>query len=70
MQHKLSGGGTFTPFYSPDSFGAVSGSFSKVILVDATLLTDFFDIVDNRHKNFLLSDSSIQILAFLSIYYE
>ena len=65
MQHKLSGGGTFTPFYSPDSFGAVSGSFSKVILVDAALLTDFFDIVDIAIKI-----SFFQILAFLSIYYE
>ena len=37
--------------YSTDGFGTVSGSFSKFILVDATLLTDFFDIVDNRHKN-------------------
>ncbi len=65
MQHKLSGGGTFTPFYSPDSFGAVSGSFSKVILVmprcsriSLILLTIAIKI------------SFFQILAFLSIYYE
>ena len=36
---------------SCDSFGAVSDSSGKVILVNATLLSDFSDIIGNRHKN-------------------
>ena len=51
QQHKLGGWGAFPTFYSTDGFGTVSGSFSKFILVDATLFSDFSDIIGNRHKN-------------------
>ena len=43
--------GTVPTFYPADSFCAVSDSSGKVILVNATLLPDFSDIIGNRHKN-------------------
>ena len=46
-KHKLGGGGAVPTLYPADSFGAVSDSSGKVILVNATLFADFFDIVDN-----------------------
>ena len=50
-QHKFGRWGAVPTLYPADSFGAVSDSSGKVILVNATLFADFFDIVDNRHKN-------------------
>ena len=47
-KHKLGGGGAVPTLYPADSFGAVSDSSGKVILVNATL---FSDIIGNRHKN-------------------
>ena len=44
-------GGAVPTLYPADSFGAVSDSSGKVILVNATLLSDFSDIIGNRHKN-------------------
>ena len=43
--------GSCPTFYPTDSFGAVSNSSGKIILVNATLLPDFSDIIGNRHKN-------------------
>jgi len=44
--------GVLSPrLYPADSFGAVSDSSGKVILVNATLLPEFSDIIGNRHKN-------------------
>ena len=50
-QHKLGRWGAVSTFYPADSFCAVSDSSGKVILVNATLLPDFSDIIGNRHKN-------------------
>ena len=50
-QHKFGRWSTVPTFYPADSFGAVSDSSGKVILVNATLLSDFSDIIGNRHKN-------------------
>ena len=50
-QHKLGRWGAVSTFYPADSFGAVSDSSGKVILVNATLFPDFSDIIGNRHKN-------------------
>ena len=50
-QHKLGRWGAVSTFYPADSFGAVSDSSGKVILVNATLFSDFSDIIGNRHKN-------------------
>ena len=44
-------GGAVPTFYPADSFGAESDSSGKVILVNATLFSDFSDIIGNRHKN-------------------
>ena len=50
-QHKFGRWGAVPTLYPADSFGAVSDSSGKVILVNATLLSDFSDIIGNRHKN-------------------
>ena len=50
-QHKLGRWGAVSTLYPADSFGAVSDSSGKVILVNATLFSDFSDIIGNRHKN-------------------
>ena len=50
-QHKFGRWGIVPTFYPADSFGAVSDGSGEVILVNATLLPDFFDIIGNRHKN-------------------
>ena len=44
-QHKLGRWGAVSTFYPADSFGAVSDSSGKVILVNATLFSDFSDII-------------------------
>lgn len=55
-EHKFSGRGTFPTLYTPNGFCAVSGSFSEVILMNASLLPDFFYIIYNSHNNtFFLS---------------
>ena len=43
-QHKLGRWGAVPTFYPADSFGAESDSSGKVILVNATLFSDFSDI--------------------------
>ena len=43
--------GAVPTLYPADSFGAVSDSSGKAILVNATLLPNFSDIIGNRHKN-------------------
>ena len=43
--------GAIPTFYPTDSFGAVSDSSGKVILVNATLFTDFSDIIIEEQKN-------------------
>ena len=50
-QHKFGRWGAVSTLYPADSFGAVSNSRGKVILVNATLFPDFSDIIGNRHKN-------------------
>ena len=43
--------GCYPTFYPTDSFGAVSDSSGKVILVNATLFTDFSAIIIEEQKN-------------------
>ena len=43
--------GAVPTLYPADSFGAVSNSSGKVILVNASLFTYFSYIIGNRHKN-------------------
>ena len=50
-QHKFGRWSTVPTLYPADSFGAVSDSSGKVILVNASLFPDFSDIIGNRHKN-------------------